>query len=246
MICEKCGNDYPSTYYFATPTICKKCFENLPEEEKQKLWNLKSDFTNEQSLELRAKFGKRFLAAFVDFLLISVIVLVIYKFNGFLSAYGELIQEFRAAGTDREAIKLIQEEFFRNNAFNLVIPSIITFLYFLSEGFVGVSLGKYILGLVIAKSSGEKATPNELWVRYIVKNSSGVLNILWVLTGLSFIYTINSVWGIVLFLGFFLILSRNRQNIQDIVAKTALFKVDDLESFQNLCKDDVSSEQENK
>ncbi len=246
MICEKCGNDYPSTYYFATPTICKKCFENLPQEEKQRLLNLKSSYTNEQSLELRAKFGKRFLASLVDFLLISVIVLLIYKFNGFLKAYGELFQEIRAAGTDRETIRLIQEGFYRNNALNLVIPSIITFLYFLSEAFAGVSLGKYILGLVIAKSSGEKATPKDLWLRYIVKNSSGVLNILWVLTGLSFIYTINSIWGIVLFLGFFLILNRNRQNIQDIVAKTALFKVDDLESFQNLFKDDVSSEQENK
>jgi len=34
MKCEKCGQDFPSDYYFETNTICKSCFENLSPEEK--------------------------------------------------------------------------------------------------------------------------------------------------------------------------------------------------------------------
>jgi len=234
MICEKCQNDYPSTFYFATPTICKACFEKLPEEEKRRLLNLQKEFTNLQSLELRAKFGKRFLASLVDFLLVAVIILVIYKFNGFLDAYGELFQDIRNAGADAELINSLQNEFYRSNLINMAIPSFISFLYFLSEALIGISLGKYILGLKIAKSNGEVALAKQLWIRYIVKNSTGVLTLFWLMTNLSIINIINTIWGFVLFFGFFLILTQNRQNIQDIVAKTAVFKVDDLEELRNL------------
>jgi len=234
MRCEKCQNDYPSTFYFATPLICKACFEKLPEEEKLRLSNLQKQFTTEQTLEFRARFGKRFLASLVDFLLISVIVLVIYKLDGFLSAYGDFLQGIKNAGTDAETIKLLQNEFFGSNLINLAIPSVLTFFYFLSEAIAGVSLGKYILGLKIASTDGENASSRQLWIRYIVKNSSGVLNLLGIITSLSIINTINSIWAFVLFFGFFLILGRNRQNIQDIIAKTTVFKVDDLEELQNL------------
>lgn len=35
MKCERCGQDYPSIYYFRTDTICITCFEKLGPEEKQ-------------------------------------------------------------------------------------------------------------------------------------------------------------------------------------------------------------------
>jgi hypothetical protein len=31
MKCHVCGEDYPSVYYFATETVCRKCHENPPE-----------------------------------------------------------------------------------------------------------------------------------------------------------------------------------------------------------------------
>lgn len=34
MKCERCGQEYPSSYYFRTKTICKECFEKLPLEEQ--------------------------------------------------------------------------------------------------------------------------------------------------------------------------------------------------------------------
>lgn len=36
MKCARCGNEYPSEYYFKTTTICRECFDKLtPEEQEQ-------------------------------------------------------------------------------------------------------------------------------------------------------------------------------------------------------------------
>lgn len=35
MRCERCGNDYPSRYYFRTKKICEKCFQKMsPDDQK--------------------------------------------------------------------------------------------------------------------------------------------------------------------------------------------------------------------
>ena len=35
MVCEKCGNDYPSIYYFKTEQLCFDCFNKLNAREQQ-------------------------------------------------------------------------------------------------------------------------------------------------------------------------------------------------------------------
>lgn len=38
MRCDRCGNEYPSRYYFRTRKICEKCFQQMsPEEQKKAL-----------------------------------------------------------------------------------------------------------------------------------------------------------------------------------------------------------------
>jgi len=34
MRCEKCGKDLPSSYYFATETICLECYSKMTDEQK--------------------------------------------------------------------------------------------------------------------------------------------------------------------------------------------------------------------
>ena len=34
MKCEKCGNEYPSDYYFKTETVCNECYDKLTPEEQ--------------------------------------------------------------------------------------------------------------------------------------------------------------------------------------------------------------------
>lgn len=237
MICEKCHNDYPSTYYFATPTICKSCFEKLPEEDKQKLSSIAQTYSSQQTIELRANFGKRFLAALVDFLILIVIILAFYKINGFIDSQIEFYKNLKEIGADPQAIKEFQDEYFHTNRFNFVFPAMLYLLYFLSEAFAGISLGKYLLGLKIANLNGEPATSSQLWTRYFVKNSGSIMSIIWGATLLSFFNLLNTILGLAIFFGFFLILGKNRQNLQDIVAKTAVFKVeiiDELEKHKNI------------
>lgn len=35
MKCEKCGQDFPSVYYFKTDTVCLDCFKKMPIEDQQ-------------------------------------------------------------------------------------------------------------------------------------------------------------------------------------------------------------------
>ena len=35
MKCEKCGQDFPSIYYFKTDTVCLECYKKLTPEEQQ-------------------------------------------------------------------------------------------------------------------------------------------------------------------------------------------------------------------
>ncbi len=234
MICEKCHNDYPSTYYFATPTICKQCFAQLPEEEQKRLSHLTKDYTTIQSLELRVGFGKRFLASFVDSLIIIAVLVVFYKFSGFFEAYSELITQFKEAGTDTETISAIQNEFFAQNKLNFLVPSILSLVYYIFEILKGAAVGKMLLNLRIANSNGSVATTKTLLARYLVKNSTSIIAILWVITGSMFLNTINSIVGLIILIGFFLILGKNRQDIQDIIAKTAVFRNEDLESLKEI------------
>ncbi len=34
MRCEKCGNDYPSHYYFKAESVCRECFDKMTPEEQ--------------------------------------------------------------------------------------------------------------------------------------------------------------------------------------------------------------------
>lgn len=43
MRCVKCGNDYPSKYYFETETICKECYGKLNPEEKVAIPKIESE-----------------------------------------------------------------------------------------------------------------------------------------------------------------------------------------------------------
>ncbi|MGQ9819320.1 MAG: RDD family protein [Candidatus Kapaibacteriales bacterium] len=231
--CERCGKSYPSSYYFATPTICKHCFEKLSLEEKQTLQKLSYEFLSNQSIAMRVGFGKRFLSAFIDSLVIITIVIVVYKFNGFIETYLNFINEIREYAIDQATITALQNEFFRDNKWNFLYPSILALIYYLSEILWGVSLGKYLLGLKIANSNGSYSSSLTLLIRYIVKNSTSFIGIIWIFTNLSFLNALNSLVGLVILFGFLLILTRRRQDLQDLIAKTAVFRADELKEYNN-------------
>lgn len=109
----------------------------------------------------------------------------------------------------------------------LALP-VVMFLYFLLEAFVGASLGKMILGLKIANADGTKAKPSTLLTRYVIKQSGPILTLLALLLSLSFLKTLGNIASLGVFIGCFVVLAEKKQAFQDMIAKTAVFKKNDI------------------
>lgn len=51
MVCKSCNKDYPSKYYFATESICQKCFDKLDDQEKQHILDEKDNLDQDEPVE---------------------------------------------------------------------------------------------------------------------------------------------------------------------------------------------------
>jgi RDD family. len=101
-------------------------------------------------------------------------------------------------------------------------------LYFLMEAFLGYTLGKLILGIQIAKEDGTKGTTKDFFIRYAVKNSATLLQLLALILSLHFLGTLGSLAALAVFIGCFFTLGDKRQAFHDMIAKTAVFKKEDI------------------
>ena len=75
MKCKKCGNEYPSNYYFATDEICKECFGKLDENERQSVLSQLYTYANQSypPVYYRVGFGPRLGAAVIDWIFFSIL-----------------------------------------------------------------------------------------------------------------------------------------------------------------------------
>ena len=48
MKCSNCDKEYPSGFYFSTPSICTECFDKLPPEQQAALQEESRDFKRER------------------------------------------------------------------------------------------------------------------------------------------------------------------------------------------------------
>lgn len=93
------------------------------------------------------------------------------------------------------------------------------------EGALGQSIGKMLLKIKNTDVYGNRAEPKALWIRSLCKYGSSVIGILGGITGLTVISTLGSLWGLVIFVGFFLAFMDSRQTIHDMLAKTVVARV---------------------
>ena len=93
------------------------------------------------------------------------------------------------------------------------------------EGALGQSIGKMLLKIRNTDIYGNKAEPKALWIRSLCKYGSSVLGIIGGMTGLMIVSTLGSIWGLVIFVGYFLVFMDNRQAIHDMIAKTIVSRV---------------------
>jgi hypothetical protein len=73
MRCPRCGKDYPSEYYFKTPSLCLACYDTLTADEKKS--------ADEEAARLQQQRGRRpHQRSFLALILLSVITLGIYYY----------------------------------------------------------------------------------------------------------------------------------------------------------------------
>ncbi len=176
----------------------------------------------------RVGFGSRLAALILDAVIISGISFVLAPIlGGFLGAAAAAATTEAAGGTDAAAAAAVGGFLGSLLALMIVLP-LIYVVYFLIEGLTGITLGKLILGIKIANQDGTAASVGTLITRWAIKSSGNILTALGAILGVSFLGTIGSIVGLVIFIGCFVALGANKQALHDIVAKTAVFKKSDI------------------
>ena len=100
--------------------------------------------------------------------------------------------------------------------------SVTGLILFILEGAFGQSFGKWILKIINTNVDGSPASPSQLWLRSFLKYGASILSLIGGYTGIIYIGWIGSLWSFVIFIGFFLVFTDNKQTIHDMLAKTVV------------------------
>ena len=173
----------------------------------------------------RVGFGRRLGAYMLDLLIALV-------FGGFIASfvgedlaqtfYGSQLAEvdntlamFASSDVDMEGFML------RTFGYSAGV-SIIIIIFFILEGALGQSAGKMLLQIFNTNTDGTQADAGKLWLRAFLKYGSTLLSLVGGIVGLTFIGSIGSLWGFVIFVGFFFAFGDKKQTIHDMLAKTVV------------------------
>ena len=231
MKCEKCGNDYPSQYYFATDTICRECYAKMTDEEKEEVKDRLLVFTEESKYEKRVSFGRRFAATLIDVMIYAVINIAVLWYMGYFEAAKLMGEEIAAAGGDKELTKMAVDDFLSSQVSTLILGQMIPLLYYSLEIFIAASLGKLVMGLRIGNDDRTQADTGTLMTRYLIKNFAGIVGLIGLIAGLNFLlFNISPLIILILFIGYFFILGQKHQGLHDKLSKTALYMKEDIKT----------------
>jgi uncharacterized RDD family membrane protein YckC len=230
MKCEKCGNDYISQSYFATPTICRECFDKLSEEEKrQAIEKAYAGYPLEQ-YSFRIGFGRRLAAYVLDGVFVYVIFAIAFFATGLYDQYKSYfvnVQDLLSLFTNPQMMR----EF--TNAI-MPISFIITFMYYSLEVVLAATPGKFILGIQIANQDRTYANVVTLFIRFFLKHSSTILSLAAFVTFINAFSIVSSLISVAFIIGCFFVLAQKRQGFHDMLAKTAVFRRHDLVEKNNI------------
>jgi uncharacterized RDD family membrane protein YckC len=178
-----------------------------------------------EKLDNRVGFGRRLGAYLIDTLLILILGLLLMPFLG--DSLASIFFEQQLVELEKNSNQLAQLGFDFENVLNSlinfsVLASILTVLLFVLEGAIGQSVGKIILNIHNTNLDGSLPSAKKLWIRSLCKYGSKILSLIGGFIGASIVGSIGSLWGIVIFIGFFFVLSDKKQSIHDMLAKTAV------------------------
>ncbi len=228
MKCEKCGNEYPTPYYFQTQTICRECFNKMTPEEQQSLSPQFLSYTSVNPMEKRIGFAKRFGAGLIDVLIVFGISWTIQMVTGYNQASKELELAMKDAGQDVAVIMQVVTEFFTAQRNNLLLSTIVPMLYLSMEIFNGAAVGKMLLKLKIGGDDMTKPITSSLITRYLIKNITYLVTLIVIFSKSPVGFAIVGLIGIISLGGYLFMLGQKRQAIHDMIAGTAIFNKADI------------------
>lgn len=105
---------------------------------------------------------------------------------------------------------------------------IVSVIYALAEILLARTPGKLLLGLRIAREDGRPATLGRLALRFVIKQSGGLLMLAGMLAGTYLLTRIAIAPSLAIVVGFFFVLAARRQSLHDWVSKTAVYRNSDV------------------
>jgi uncharacterized RDD family membrane protein YckC len=228
MKCEKCGNEYPTPYYFQTQTVCRDCFNKMTPEEQQSLSSLFLSYTSVNPMDKRIGFLKRFAAGLIDVVIVFGLSLIIQMLTGYNEAANEMQLALKDAGQDTALIMQVVTEFFSAQRNNLLLSTIVPMLYLSMEIFNGAAVGKILLKLKIGGDDMAKPITSSLITRYLIKNITYLVAIIIIFSKSPIGFAIVGLIGILSFGSYLFVLGQKRQTIHDMIAGTAVYNKDEI------------------
>jgi len=166
----------------------------------------------------RIGFSPRLGAALLDFVFIIALVVPI----SLLGIGGAIAAAFgldnTMSGDDAEALAMLGMG--AGAIAMILVASFLAIGYTFIEAFTGASPGKRVMGLQVAREDGSAGDTKLYLLRWALKNSGSLLQFV--------LPVISTVVSLVFFFGCFATLSDKKQALHDIIAKTAVYKKDDI------------------
>jgi len=190
---------------------------------------------NPKRIPNRVGFGPRFAAMLLDSVFLVCIIFGIC--NLVISAgLGDFFSNktIGMLNLDEDIFEEMEKslgDFFTTYLVMIALSNSTGLLYSLIEAMTGASPGKMILGLQIAYEDSSEGDMNLYMKRWVLKNLSGILGLLYITFGILILNSIGGFVSILFITGCFFVLSDRKQGFHDIMTKSAVFRKADLKGL---------------
>jgi uncharacterized RDD family membrane protein YckC len=187
---------------------------NQNELQQQKYRQVMPDYSPSYSIwDYRVGFGRRALAAIIDYIFVVIISFIFAYATGSFSQFANFDLSIL---TDKDAMENLVRSY-------LPLSVLVTTLYSITEVLLAGTPGKYLLGIIIADEKMLYASYNKLIIRFLLKHLSLLFQIIFVLTWMQIFSTLGSFWDWVVIAAFLFVFKSDRQSLYDKIAKTAVY-----------------------
>ncbi|MBL7974087.1 MAG: RDD family protein [Candidatus Kapabacteria bacterium] len=180
--------------------------------------------------EKRVGFGKRLGASVLNFVIMALISVVIgLALNSMIEPYvQELIAKQLEDVPNAADIPEFATTFMRLSISFGLVGGCIGILMSLLEVFTGASVGKMILGIVVAHENGKRGTVSLWALRWLLKHLDSLISFAGLILAIKALSNTSTGILVIYVVGCFMVLGARRQGFHDMIAKTAVFEKEDI------------------